>query len=216
MRQALRKFIKNSTKTGANELRTIYTEERKKCKSLIKDKKSEHKKNVLTSLEQNKHDPKTFWKTIKSATAKVLVQSSITQEEWFNHFSKVFDCDSYGVSDSERSDAIEDIILDEITADDSLEALNTEINCDSLECDITEVEVRDAIQSLKGGKAPGPDGLNGEFYKYSAHCVVAFLTKYFNKLFDSGYHYTGPSRSYIHFIKKVTSTRRTTTGAYPC
>ena len=82
-RQALRKFIKNSTKTGANELRTIYTEERKKYKSLIKDKKSEHKKNVLISLEQNKHDPKTFWKTIKSATAKVLVQSSITQEEWF-------------------------------------------------------------------------------------------------------------------------------------
>ena len=83
MRQALRKFIKNSTKTGANELRTIYTEERKKYKSLIKDKKSEHKKNLLISLEQNKHDPKTFWKTIKSATAKVLVQSSITQEEWF-------------------------------------------------------------------------------------------------------------------------------------
>ena len=76
--------------------------------------------------------------------------------------------------------------LDEATADDSLEVLNTEINCDSLECDITEVEVRDAIQSLKSGKAPGPDGLNGEFYKYSAHCVVAFLTKYFNKLFDSG------------------------------
>ena len=125
-------------------------------------------------------------KLLKSATAKVLVQSSITQEEWFNHFSKVFDCDSDGVFDSERSDAIEDIILDEVTADDSLEALNTEINCDSLECDITEVEVRDAIQSLKSGKAPGPDGLNGEFYKYSAHCVVAFLTKYFNKLFDSG------------------------------
>ena len=186
MRQALRKFVKYSTKTGANELRTIYTEERKKYKSLIKDKKSEHKKNVLTSLEQNKHDPKTFWKTVKSATAKVSVQSCITQEEWFNNFSKVFDCDSDGVSNSERSDAIEDIILDEVTADGSLEALNTEINCDSFECDITEVEVRDAIQSLKSGKAPGPDGLNGEFYKYSAHCVVAFLTKYFDKLFDSG------------------------------
>ena len=123
MRQALRKFIKNSTKTGANELRTIYTEERKKYKSLIKDKKSEHKKNVLISLEQNKHDPKTFWKTIKSATAKVLVQNSITQEEWFSHFSKAFDCDSNGVAGNERSDAIEDIILDEVTADDSLEAL---------------------------------------------------------------------------------------------
>ena len=32
VRQALRKFIKNSTETGANELRTIHTEERKKYK----------------------------------------------------------------------------------------------------------------------------------------------------------------------------------------
>ena len=55
--------------------------------------------------------------------------------------------------------------LDEVTADDLLEALDTEINCDSLECDITAVEVGDAIQSLKSGKAPDPDGLNGEFYK---------------------------------------------------
>ena len=78
---------------------------------MIKDKKSEHKKNVLISLEQNKHDPKTFWKTIKSATAKVLVQSSITQEEWFSRFSKVFDCDSDGVAVSERSDTIEDIFF---------------------------------------------------------------------------------------------------------
>ena len=42
---------------------------------MIKDKKSDHKKNVLKSLQQNKHDPKTFWKTIKSATAKVSVQN---------------------------------------------------------------------------------------------------------------------------------------------
>ena len=32
--------------------------------------------------------------------------------------------------------------FDEVTADDSLEVLNTKINCDSLECDITEAEVR--------------------------------------------------------------------------
>ena len=68
-----------------------------------------------------------------SATAEVLVQSSITQEEWFSHFGKVFDCDSDGVADSERSDTTE---------------------------------------------APDPDGLNGEFYKYSAHCV-------FNHIFQS-------------------------------
>ena len=71
-----------------------------------------------------------------------------------------------------------------------------------MECDTTEVEVRYAIQSLKSGKAPGPNGLNGEFYKYSAHCVVVFLTKYSNKLILEHIHCTGPSRSYNHFMKK--------------
>ena len=33
---------------------------------------------------------------------------------------------------------------------------------------------------LKNNKAPGLDGLSGEFYKYAAPCVVEFLTQYFN------------------------------------
>ena len=52
-----------------------------------------------------------FWKTIKSATAQVSVQSSITQEEWLSHFSTESGCDSDsdGVADSERLDAIEGV-----------------------------------------------------------------------------------------------------------
>ena len=41
MRQALRKFIKNSIKTGASELRTIHREEHKKYKSLVKERERE-------------------------------------------------------------------------------------------------------------------------------------------------------------------------------
>ena len=94
---------------------------------------------------------------------------SITQEEWLSHFSKLFDCESDGVANSDR--------LEDISADD--------VTCDSLDCDITEPEVWDAIESLKSGKAPGPDGFNGQFYKYSAPCAIAFLHSFIHSFVHS-------------------------------
>ena len=58
--------------------------------------------------------------------------------------------------------------------------------CDSLDQEITQLEVQDAIRALKSNKAAGPDGFSGEFYKYSAPSIITFFTKYFNKLFEAG------------------------------
>ena len=60
-------------------------------------------------------------------------------------------------------------------------SVNLESVSSTLDEDITALEVRDAIRALKSNKAPRPDGLCGEFYKYSDACVVNFLTKYFKK-----------------------------------
>ena len=38
------------------------------------------------------------------------------------------------------------------------------------------------MRALKNGKAAGPDGIIGEFFKHSATCVVPFLVKFFNRL----------------------------------
>ena len=73
---------------------------------------------------------------------------------------------------------------------------------DTLEVDITQLEVLSAIRALKNNKAPGPDGLSGEFYKYAAPCVVEFLSQYFNKLFDTGTFPLGWSEAVIQPIHK--------------
>ena len=43
---------------------------------------------------------------------------------------------------------------------------------DTLEVDIMQLEVLDAIRALKNNKALGPDGLSGEFYKYIMQLLV--------------------------------------------
>ena len=51
---------------------------------------------------------------------------------------------------------------------------------------ITREEVLLAIQRLKNGKAAGPDGIIGEFFKHAGHLAVDFLVKLFNVLFERG------------------------------
>ena len=55
-----------------------------------------------------------------------------------------------------------------------------------LDGDITEGEIRQALQSLKHGKADGPDGLVNEILISVSETIVAFLTKVFNKILQAG------------------------------
>ena len=129
--------------------------------------------------------PKKNWNTIKSATSKnASVQNTITTQEWFQHFYCLFNGDTVTGIDV---DAIGD------------SSVNLESVSAALDEDITALEVQDA---LKSNKAPGPDGLCGEFYKYSDACVVNFLTKYFNKLFESGLFPLAWSESVIQPLHK--------------
>ena len=54
---------------------------------------------------------------------------------------------------------------------------------DILDADISEMEVKKAIQHLKCGKAAGPDGILAEMIKTAEHEITPYLTKYFNVLF---------------------------------
>ena len=54
-----------------------------------------------------------------------------------------------------------------------------------LDTDISELEVKKAIQRLKSGKAAGVDGVIAEMLKVAEQEITPFLTKYFNVLFSS-------------------------------
>ena len=68
---------------------------------------------------------------------------------------------------------------------------------DTLDGVISVSEVQAAIKALKDNKTAGLDGLSSEFFRYSAPCVLHFLTEYFNKLFNTG---TFPSEWSIALI----------------
>ena len=57
---------------------------------------------------------------------------------------------------------------------------------DTLDRVISVSEVQAAIKALKDNKTAGPDGLSSEFFRYSAPCVLHFLTEYLSKLFNTG------------------------------
>ena len=94
-------------------------------------------------------DPRNFSSTIKSATCKdTSVQNTIATEESFQHFNCVFNGDIVTGIDA---DAIGDSSV-------NLESVST-----TLDEDTTALVVHDAIRALNSIKAPGPDGLCGQF-----------------------------------------------------
>ena len=84
-----------------------------------------------------------FWRTVKSATNNVLLQNTITTEEWFDQFHQV--C---------NSDIVNDIDVN-ATDEPLINAGNESAVLDEV---ITQLEVQDAIKALKNYQAPGPDG----------------------------------------------------------
>ena len=73
-----------------------------------------------------------------------------------------------------------------------------------------------AIQRLKNGKAAGPDGITGEFFKHAGHLAVDFLVKFFNVLFDHGIYPDSWTESIIVplFKKGNQNDPNKTTGEY--
>ena len=66
-----------------------------------------------------------------------------------------------------------------------------------LDNEITECEVRQAIKKLKAGKATGLDEKPGEFLKIAEPIITPFLTKLFNKIFQTGHYPFAWTRSVI-------------------
>ena len=56
---------------------------------------------------------------------------------------------------------------------------------DTLDGVISVSKVQAAIKALKNNKAAGPEGLSSKFFRYSALCVLHFLTEYFSTLFNT-------------------------------
>ena len=98
--------------------------------------------------------------------------SDISDEQWLEHFEKVFD-----VKDTD----------DEMSSSYTTESdRNSCAEDDSLNSDISPQEVTKSIDHLKANKAAGLDGIIPEVFKHSCDKTVSFLVYLFNKVFASG------------------------------
>ena len=190
LRQQLRKYHKSNVDTD----RLSYTQKRKEYKELLRVKKTAHRQKVLDALHKPKKYPKIFRGKLKSFVSKKHATNTISKEEWFRYFSEVFSAnestsDNYvlGANDEQVHDFDETEEIEQNKTNSDMEADGDgQTNIESLDRDISEAEVYEAIRMLKNGKAAGPDGMISEFLKNSACSVVPFLVRCLNKLFSSG------------------------------
>ena len=159
-------------------------------------------------LESNIGDPKQFWRNIKKFTTKTRQVSDISDEQWLEHFEKVFDVKGMG-QDTD----------DEMSSPYTTESnRNSSAEDDSLNSDISPQEVTESIDHLKANKAAGLDGIIPKVFKHSCDKIVPFLVHLFNKVFASGEYPEAWTEAVIYppTQKKVVFMSRTTIGVSLC
>ena len=76
-----------------------------------------------------------------------------------------------------------------------------------LDNEISQSEIINAIESLKKGKAAGPDGLPSDIFHQVKGTLVNFLHPLFNRIFDSGAYLESWARAVISPLQKKGNTR---------
>ena len=159
MKRLVKRQLCKFRRTNNREDREKYVNDRREYKRLLVKKKTEFDKERLTQLKQNFGSPSKFWETIRSINRKSTIYNSITSEQWYEHFSGVFNTfDS--LPEEEDSD---DVKEDEAAAG----VFNEPISRD---------EVTASIRNLKLGKNAGPDKIVSEMLKYVDQNVADFFS----------------------------------------
>ena len=68
--QVVRQYLRNYHNSNSDTDRASYTQKRNEYKELLRQKKAQHRRSVLDTLQKSSRDPKTLWKTLKSFAPK--------------------------------------------------------------------------------------------------------------------------------------------------
>ncbi|XP_039288230.1 uncharacterized protein LOC120352305 [Nilaparvata lugens] len=143
----------------------MYLSANKSYKLLCKLQKENYFKTLGDKFREIR-DATEFWKLIKTIKpSKLKCSADITSDDWVNHFKRLLSLE--GAAD---------------------EFLYAAPRCENqlLDAEITDAEILEVLKKLKEGKAPGIDGIPGEFFKYAPRSFVALLRCFFNHAFEKG------------------------------
>ena len=127
----------------------------------------------LDDLISSVNDQKSFWSKQKKVTDRSVRAGNISNEEWQCHFESLF---------NERADAGE--VIDDGRFYDGVHL--DEVQAQIFIADITEEEILKAVKFLKLGKSAGLDGVIPEMFVYGIQYILPMLTRFFNRLFETG------------------------------
>ncbi|XP_053380261.1 uncharacterized protein LOC128548803 [Mercenaria mercenaria] len=167
--EALRLF--NDVKTDENRYQLMI--KKKQYKACIKDKRRKHKIVRMREIEALKSKKtRDFWKFFSKKNNKRGDNISLNDfYEYFNNLSDEINVTTDGES--------EDFCRNGISVDDPVFA--------ELDSVITMEEVRQAIKSLKRGKAGGNDGMINEYFIETGDIIGSHLRDLFNIVLSSGH-----------------------------
>jgi len=178
--RSLNKYIRSRT----TDDRVTYLHKRSQYQTLIKEKKKAYKQSIHESLLQNRNNSNTFWSTIKRARSRVVNRVSIEINVWKDYFARVLG--QRTATTAEQEPHVADVTVDDDVVVNVDDDGDDDVHISDLDDEITLIEVKNAIRRLKLGKASGLDEVVAEFLKTAVHIVSPFLTKLFNRLYDSG------------------------------
>ena len=110
-------------------------------------------------------NPKSFWKLFN--TTKSTITNSISKSEWESYFSRLYKNQAASTSEEPSPPNIHQNVQS--------------VNSSDIP-DITTLEIKEAINKLKAGKAPGPDGITNEVLKALPDNWIHCLMHLFNRI----------------------------------
>ena len=106
----------------------MYGRKHKAYKQLVQKKKNDERNARIGVLLDSVNNPKDFWREIKKYRCRTCSKNDILQDEWTDHFCKVFN-------------EISQVHTEDETDDESVDESYNDI----LDADISEMQVKKAI-----------------------------------------------------------------------
>ena len=166
-RKHVRTLLRRYRRNLCPNVRHEFVVSRREYKKFLKQKEKCYNDMLLNKLLSSIRNQKEFWDTLNKASfKKKQPKNSIDIDVWFQHFRSLLDkedCSNCYI-DGEHDDLTNNYMNRPISAE----------------------EIEFAFRKLKNGKAPGPDSIIGEIFKYSKDQITPFMIKLFNHLFETG------------------------------
>ena len=178
-----RDFLKKKAiKTGPTHFHNAYKKARNNLSKLVKDTKANYYNNAINQCNK---DPKSMWKTINQLTNKKSKTTKINELIIDQKVTTNPDAIAEGMN--KYFSDIGTVLADNFTnAHDSFEAYVNSTETTLEIQNISVVEVKSEITSIKASNATGHDRISSKLLKDSVEVVAESFTNIFNKSIEKG------------------------------